>query len=55
MKECKILKWEQIKQKSKGKAMEKVDEETITVMTVHDNMFVFCNDDHVNIICYDSD
>ena len=53
MKECEILKRDQSKKKSKAK--EKDDGETTAVVVAHDNMFVFCDDDQVNIICYDSD
>ena len=41
--------------KKKGKMKEKDDEKTTTVVAAHDYIFVFCNDDQVNIICYDSD
>ena len=53
MKEYRILKREQTEKK--GKLNEKDDEETTPVVAAHDGIFVLCDDDHVNIICYDSD
>ena len=55
MKEYRILKWKQVEKKGKGKANQKHDEETTVIVTTHDDMFVFCDDSHVNITCHDSD
>ena len=51
MKECRILKWKQVEKKGKGKPNEKHCEETVAIVTAHDDMFVFCDDGHVNITC----
>ena len=55
MKEYRILKWKQVEKKGKDKANQKHDEETTVIVTTHDDMFVFCDDGHVNITCHDSD
>ena len=55
MKEYRILKQEQIEKKGKGKTKEKDDEKITIVVATHDDMFVFCDDGHVNITNHNSD